>query len=97
MYSMRFGHFFYFPFIRLLGLPVVDIHIYTGDCYTGVTLRVRGSILHRLQKNNTNRASPPGIRNQQRERERNSTRRKRGDDAESESLTHQPNNLTLKK
>lgn len=29
----------YFPFIRLLGLPIVDIHIYTGDCYTGVTLR----------------------------------------------------------
>lgn len=79
MYSMRFGHFFYFPFIRLLGLPVVDIHIYTGDCYTGVTLRVRGSILHRLQKNNTNRASPPGIRNQQRERERETAQDGRGE------------------
>lgn len=32
----------YFPFIRLLGLPIVDIHIYTGDCYTGVTLRAEG-------------------------------------------------------
>lgn len=32
----------YFPFIRLLGLPIVDIHIYTGDCYTEVTLRAEG-------------------------------------------------------
>lgn len=32
----------YFPFIRLLGLPIVDIHVYTGDCYTGVTLRAEG-------------------------------------------------------
>lgn len=32
----------YFPFIRLLGLPIVDIHVYTGVCYTGVTLRAEG-------------------------------------------------------
>lgn len=54
----------YFPLIRLLGLPRVDIHIYTGGGYTGVTLRVH---ITQTSKNNTNRASPPGIRNQQRE------------------------------
>ena len=52
----------YFPFIRLLGLPIVDIHIYTGDCYTGVTPRADGPYYTDF-KNNTNRASSPGIRN----------------------------------
>ena len=59
----------YFPFIRLLGLPIVDIHIYTGDCYTGVTLRARGSILHRLQKTTLIEPHLQVSENQQRERE----------------------------
>lgn len=85
----------YFPFIRLLGLPIVDIYIYIYRSLLYWSHRGQRVHITQTSKNNTDRASPPGIRFQQRKwKEKggagNSTREEesegRGEMVQSESL-----------